>query len=56
MAGIIAGPVISGYVFDRTGSYSGAFLGFSGAALVAIVLVLMAKPPGPPAQLRSSLT
>lgn len=46
MGGIIAGPIISGYVFDRTGSYSDAFLGFSGAALVAIVLVLMAKPPG----------
>jgi len=30
---------------DRTGSYSGAFLGFSGAALVAIVLVQMARPP-----------
>jgi sugar phosphate permease len=49
MGGIIAGPVISGYVFDRTGSYSGAFLGFAGSALVAIVLVLMAKPPVLPA-------
>jgi cyanate permease len=44
MAGIIAGPIITGYVFDRTESYSGAFLGFAGAALVAIVLVLMEKP------------
>ena len=49
MGGIIAGPIISGYIFDRTGSYSSAFLGFAGAALVAIVLVLMAKPPVRPA-------
>jgi MFS family permease len=45
MGGIVIGPIVSGYVFDRTGSYYGAFLGFAGAALLAIVLVLLAKPP-----------
>ncbi len=47
MFGIIIGPIVSGYVFDRTESYSGAFLGFAVAALVSIVLVLMARPPAP---------
>ena len=45
MLGIIVGPIISGYVFDTTGSYTIAFLAFSGAALVSMVLVFMAKPP-----------
>ena len=45
MLGIIAGPIISGYFFDTTGSYTIAFLGFSGAALVSMILVFMAKPP-----------
>jgi cyanate permease len=45
MLGIIAGPIISGYVFDTTGSYTIAFLGFSGAALVSMILVFMAKAP-----------
>ena len=45
MAGIIAGPIISGYVFDTTGSYTIAFMAFSGAALVSMVLVFMAKAP-----------
>ena len=45
MLGIIAGPIISGYVFDTTGSYTNAFLGFSVAALLSMALVFMAKPP-----------
>ena len=45
MLGIIVGPIISGYVFDTTGSYTAAFLGFSCAALVSMALVFMAKPP-----------
>ena len=55
MLGIIAGPIISGYVFDTTDSYTLAFLGFSGAALVSMILVFMAKPPvkvRPPARVR----
>ena len=48
MAGIIVGPIVSGYVFDTTGSYKTAFLGFAGAALVSMVLVLFATPPKAP--------
>ena len=48
MLGIIAGPIISGYVFDTTGSYEYAFLGFSGAAILSMILVFMAKPPVKP--------
>ncbi|MCH8186240.1 MAG: MFS transporter [Chloroflexi bacterium] len=48
MAGIIVGPIISGLVFDATGSYTIAFLGFSGASVVSMVLVLFAKPPKRP--------
>ena len=47
MIGIIIGPVISGYVYDSTGSYEKAFLGFAVASIVSMMLVLMARPPGP---------
>ncbi|MCE2456388.1 MAG: MFS transporter [Dehalococcoidia bacterium] len=45
MLGIIVGPIISGYVYDTTGSYTIAFFSFSGAALVSMVLVFMARAP-----------
>lgn len=45
MIGIIVGPVISGYVFDQTGSYKIAFLSFSVATVVSMVLVLILRPP-----------
>ncbi len=45
MLGIIVGPIISGYIFDTTGSYTNAFLGFSAAALLSMALVFMARPP-----------
>ena len=45
MLGIIVGPIISGYVYDTTGSYTIAFLSFSGAALVSMALVFMARAP-----------
>ena len=48
MIGIIAGPIISGYVFDTTGSYTNAFLGFAGATLVSMALVAMVRPPVAP--------
>lgn len=48
MAGIVVGPIISGLIFDTTGSYTIAFLGFSGASVVSLVLVLFAKPPKRP--------
>ena len=45
MVGIIIGPLVSGYVFDTTGSYEWAFLGFGVATLVSLGLVLMMRPP-----------
>lgn len=45
MVGIIIGPLISGYVFDTTGSYEWAFLGFGAATLVSLGLVLMMRAP-----------
>ena len=45
MVGIIIGPLISGYVFDTTGSYEWAFLGFGVATLVSLGLVLMMRAP-----------
>jgi sugar phosphate permease len=50
MLGIIVGPVVSGVVYDQTQSYTGAFLGFSAAALVSMVLVFMARPPVRPSR------
>ena len=54
MLGIIAGPIISGYIFDTTGSYTNAFLGFSAAALLSMALVFMARPPQKPARRRGA--
>lgn len=54
MLGIIAGPIISGYIFDTTGSYTNAFLGFSVAALLSMALVFMARPPQKPAPRRGA--
>ncbi len=45
MVGIIIGPVVSGFVYDKTGSYEGAFLGFAAASIVSMFLVIMAFPP-----------
>ena len=54
MLGIIAGPIISGYIFDTTGSYTNAFLGFSVAALLSMALVFMARPPQKPTPRRGA--
>jgi len=45
MVGIIVGPIVSGFVYDRTGSYELAFMGFAGAAIISMVLVVFAVPP-----------
>ncbi|MXY46776.1 MAG: MFS transporter [Chloroflexi bacterium] len=52
MIGIIIGPLVSGYVFDTTGSYEWAFLSFGGATLVSLALVLMMRPPVRPQRIR----
>ena len=52
MIGIIIGPLVSGYVFDTTGSYEWAFLGFGAATLVSLALVLLMRPPVRPQRIR----
>ncbi len=52
MIGIIIGPLVSGYVFDTTGSYEWAFLSFGGATLVSLALVLLMRPPVRPQRIR----
>ena len=51
MLGIMIGPIVSGLFFDRTGSYEIAFMGFAGASVVSMGLVMMAKPPKKPQRL-----
>ena len=45
MLGIIIGPVVSGFVYDKTGNYEWAFMGFATASIVSMLLVFMARPP-----------
>ena len=40
-----AGPYITGYVFDKTGSYDSAFLVFLVATLVATALIMLVRSP-----------
>ena len=41
------GSVLSGVVFDITGTYQSAFLGYAVLGLAVILLLLLAKPPQP---------
>jgi len=43
--GSAIGPLFSGYAFDATGSYDGAFLGFVAIFAVAVVAIFFARPP-----------
>ena len=45
LAGGIIGPVLGGYIFDRSGSYQIAFLIAALAFLTSAVLTLFARPP-----------
>lgn len=38
-------PVIAGWIFDTSGSYSAALMVFASASFVAIVLLSFLKPP-----------
>ena len=44
----VVGPVFAGTVFDVTGSYRPAFTVLAGSILLALMLVLTAKPPKTP--------
>ena len=43
--GVAIGPLLAGYTFDVSGSYSGAFLSAAGALFLSILLCLVIKKP-----------
>ena len=45
MIGVVGGPILAGYIFDKTQSYKHAFELFAVAAVISMVLMLMAIPP-----------
>ncbi|MBI2863259.1 MAG: MFS transporter [Chloroflexi bacterium] len=45
MGGAMLGPVIAGFAFDVTNSYSLAFLAYAAFGLLAIALLLLLKRP-----------
>lgn len=45
IGGQAVGPVAAGALFDATGSYASAFVGFAGVVVVGSLLVLTAVPP-----------
>jgi len=44
--GSAIGPVLAGYIFDITGNYNLAFLIFAVVSIMALILVLLLRPPG----------
>jgi len=46
MVGGLFSPVVAGWMFDVTGSYRQAWQLFSLITLPAVILILLAKPPG----------
>ena len=44
-AGAAIGPLLAGYIFDRTGGYSLAFISAAIGMAIALVLLLLIKPP-----------
>jgi sugar phosphate permease len=52
MWGVMSGPIVVGLIADAGLGYQPAFLVAAGAAAVAAVLFMLARPPQPPARLR----
>ena len=42
-----AGPFLAGLTFDRSGSYTPAFLAFAAIAMIPVIIVLFMRPPEP---------
>ena len=42
------GPLLAGVMYDRTGSYGSAFVGFAVVQMIGVVLLLLAAPPRHP--------
>jgi sugar phosphate permease len=49
----VLAPILVGWIYDRTGSYSDAFNLFIGLLILASLLMLFAAPPKPPAETRN---
>ena len=49
VVGFAVGPLASAVVYDRTGSYHGAFLALAAVAVVAAILLALARRPAAPA-------
>lgn len=47
---VILAPIYAGWVYDATGSYRDAFVMITALMVVAIVAVLLVRPPKPPPQ------
>ena len=47
MLGMTAGPLVAGYVADRTGSYTSGLAALALASLLGSVFFILAKPPRP---------
>jgi MFS family permease len=43
--GVAAGPYITGYIFDTTGSYNSAFIAFIVVTILAIMLIMFTRRP-----------
>jgi len=41
------GPIIAGYTFDSTGSYTSVFLSFAVIGLIPVLILLVVRPPMP---------
>ncbi|MFC2011146.1 MFS transporter, partial [Chloroflexota bacterium] len=46
----LVAPIYAGWIYDTTGSYITAFIGFAALATLATFLICLARPPKPPAQ------
>jgi sugar phosphate permease len=42
------GPLLAGYLYDRTGSYTSAFVIFAFFSLIGFIFILLARPPRHP--------
>ena len=47
MMGMTAGPLLAGYIYDETGSYTPAFLVLAGASVVGRAVLHLRAAPGP---------
>jgi MFS family permease len=48
MIGSVVGPVLAGYVFDRTGEYRLIFIAMAALQVLAAAVILYARPSAPP--------